>query len=199
LLYDLLDEGEQMLFRRLGVFVGGCTLAAAEAVAGWNVETFERFNVLDGLAALVDNSLLQRRESVGGEPRFTMLETIREYALERLEQSGEIELLRQRHAEQYLALAERAEPELEGPHQMVWLDRLESDHANLYATLEWAAERGEMATALRLGGSLWQFWAVRGHVSEGRRWLEAILTRFSSLNTALFGEVLYGAALMEAG
>jgi len=153
-------------------------------------------SVLDGLALLVDNSLLRREEVVGGEPRFGMLETIREYALERLEASGEIELLRQRHAEHYLALAEQAEPELEGPHQTVWLDRLESNHANLCAALEWAVAHGEMTTALRLSGSLWHFWAMRGHASEGRRWLEVLLTRVSSLDTALLGKVLYGAALM---
>src|SRR5262249_21523077 len=112
--YDLLNEGEQRLFARLGGFVGGWTLEAAEAVC--NVDRDLPLDVVDGIGALWDQSLLQQGEGVDGEPRFTMLETIREYALERLEQSGEASTIRQRHAECFLALAETAEPQFRGPH-----------------------------------------------------------------------------------
>ncbi|HEU5102807.1 MAG TPA: hypothetical protein VFU22_27485 [Roseiflexaceae bacterium] len=116
--YHLLDERAKILFARLGAFVGGCTLAAAEAVC--NTDNALPLDVVDGIAALVDQSLLRQDERPGGTPRFVMLETIREYALERLEQRGELEAMRRWHAEYFLALAEEAEPELAGPRQVVW-------------------------------------------------------------------------------
>jgi predicted ATPase/DNA-binding CsgD family transcriptional regulator len=169
--YGLLDEGEQMLFRRLAVFSGGCTLEAAEAIC---VGDAHDVDVLEGLAALVDQQLL-RQEEASGEPRFGMLETVREYALWRLENSSEAEELRQRHARHFLALAERAEPELRGPQQRAWLDRLEREHANLRAALGWVLERGEAETALRLSSALRWFWEQRGYLGEGLRWLERAL------------------------
>src|SRR5262249_44085340 len=134
--HDLLHVSEQILFRRLAVFVGGCTLEAAEAIctAGDDLPQY----VLDCLASLSDKSLLQAMEGVIGEPRLTMLETIREYALERLEGSGEAEALRQRHAAYFLDLAERAAPQLHRAEQQTWLVRIEAEHDNLRAALAWS-------------------------------------------------------------
>src|SRR5262249_25074569 len=130
---------------------------------------------LDWLAALADKSLLQQAQGLDGEPRFAMLETIREYALERLEQNGEVESLHQAHLGYFLALAEQAEPELTGPRQAEWLERLEREHDNLRAALAWALEHGSLEASARLAGALWRFWYTHGHLSEGRRWLEQIL------------------------
>src|SRR6266567_2165773 len=175
--YDLLDAREQRLFRRLSVFVGGCAL---EAVEGLSTTLGERpSDVLDGVASLMDKSLLQHTGQDGEEPRLVMLETIREYGLEALVASGEMERTRQAHASYYLALAEQAELELGGPQQAVWLDRLEREHDNLRAALSWMVEQGEtqqsMEMALRLGGALRPFWWGRGHWSEGRTFLERAL------------------------
>ncbi|MDQ5853342.1 MAG: tetratricopeptide repeat protein, partial [Chloroflexota bacterium] len=193
--YQLLDGEEQRLFARLGIFVGGCTLEAAESVAGgqWPVVSEELGNedvissslttghrppttVLDGLAALVDKSLLRQEEGAGDEPRFQMLETIREYALERLAATGEEEALREQHAAYFVALAEQAEPELRGPKQGMWLSRFEQEHDNVRAVLQWALEHEATETALRLSVSLCRFWQVRGHLSEGYRWLATALS-----------------------
>jgi predicted ATPase/class 3 adenylate cyclase len=182
---DLLTPEERALFRRLAVFVGGATLAAVEAVCAapadvLGVQTLGA-DLLDGLSALVDHSLLQQREE-GGEPRFGMLQVIREYALERLAASGEAEAVRQAHAQvrqahaqYYLTLAERAEPELIGPEQRRWLDQLEREHDNLRAALTWARERGEVETGLRLVVALRRFWERRSPPREGRAWVEALL------------------------
>ena len=179
--YDLLEPGEQRLFARLAVFVGGTTLEAATAVMSSDLHNSElitqnsELDILDGLASLLDKSLLRRGAGVEDEPRFLMLETIREYALERLAMFGEAVTLRRRHAEYYLALASAAEPELTGSQQAAWLDRLEREHDNLRAALSWALECGAWELAARLGGALWRFWYMHGHLSEGRRWLETIL------------------------
>ena len=196
--YDLLSEAERRLFRRLGVFVGGASLAGIAAVVGdegvetrdWGLESGDErleirdssraisdlqspSSVLDGIAALVDQNLVVRLPGVGDEPRFGMLETVREYALERLAESGEEASLRQRHALVYVALAEEAEPELHGPREVEWLDRLETEFGNIRAGLEWAAQREQWELELRLASFLWIFWQVRGRPSEGRQWLEA--------------------------
>lgn len=155
--HDLLDENEQLLFARLAVFAGGCTLDAAEAVADAQ---------LDVLEALVQKSLVRH----SGE-RFWMLETIRGYALERLAERDESEALRRRHAEWFLAFAERAEPFLDGPDQAVWLGRLEEDVANLREAAVQSDLAGPFAAALRF------FWAKRGYVAEGRRLVEDVLPR----------------------
>jgi predicted ATPase/DNA-binding SARP family transcriptional activator len=173
--YQLLDTALQKLFARLGVFMGGCTADAAEVVARSNVLTPERFNVLDGLAALLDHSMLQQEVTADGTPRFRMLETIREYSLELLVAGGELAALRRRHARYYLELAEAAEPQLQGADQTTWLDRLEREHDNLRAALEWAIAGGELEIGLRLAGALGEFWWPRGHLSEGRRWLDRML------------------------
>jgi len=172
--YQLLDEDEQTLFARLSVFVGGWTLAAAEAVC--NADGELPLDVLDGLAALLDKSLIKQIEGLDGEPRFTMLETIREYALEQLERSGETHDLRQRHLAYFLALAEAAEPVI--VRQRVWAERLGRDHDNLRAALAWGlAPHGEAELGLRLAGALALFWRVRGYHSEAGIWLEGALER----------------------
>ncbi len=208
--HALLDAGGQVLFRRLAVFVGGCTLEAAEAVCADDLQDGQpardvraahegqpahgqaarattggpsqvalgREVVLDGLAALVDTHLLRQEEAPVGEARFLMLETIREYALGRLAASGEAETLRRRHAAYYLALAERAEPELEGPTQPGWLARLDREHDNLRAVLQGALAGGgavDVETGLRLAGALAWYWWEHGHVREGRERLAQLL------------------------
>jgi predicted ATPase/class 3 adenylate cyclase len=178
--YDLLAPEEQRLFRRLAVFMGGCTLEAAEAVCSVPARAAAlELDVLDGLSTLVDHNLIQQRaageEGQGGEPRFSMLHVIREFALEQLGASGEAEPLTRAHAEHFLALAEQAELEPAGPEAVVWLGRLEREHNNLRAALRWARERGAAETGLRLVAALRPFWWVRGHLREGRAWVEGLL------------------------
>jgi predicted ATPase/transcriptional regulator with XRE-family HTH domain len=171
--YQLLSGSEQALFRRLGVFTGGYTLEAVERICA--VPGEEAGAVIDGVSALVDHSLLQRGDGPDGAPRFTMLETIREYALEQLVEVGELERAHERHLSYYLERAEAAEPLLATSDQRVWLDRLELDRDNLRAALAWAVDH-DAAGALRLGAALSDFWHVRGHLNEGRQWLERVLT-----------------------
>lgn len=228
--YDLLEADEQTLFRRLSVFVGRCTLAAAEAAVGaycsaggapgttteaqgaaarggYPGAAHAAFNlvhscplpdpvgswdghapldVLNGLASLVDKSLLRQEEvarSTGcPETCFRMLETIREYGLECLAASGETATMMGRHATYYLALAEQAELELHGRRQLEWLDRLESEHDNFRQALGWSLAGGSSngtsgVVGLRLAGALWRFWELRGHFAEGRRWLADALAK----------------------
>ena len=177
--YKLLDAQEQRLFRRLSVFVGGCTLQAIEAVCAVLDKSNGAGQVLNGVASLIDKSLLQQTEQEGDEPRLVLLETIREYGSEVLAASREMETTRQAHALYYLTLAEEAEPELAGPQQAMWLERLEREYDNLRSTLRWFLERGEVGhsieLALRLAGALRRFWEVRGHWSEGWNFLERAL------------------------
>ncbi len=168
--YELLLENEQVLFRRLSVFVGGFTLEAAEAVC--NAESDLEIDVLDGVASLVDKSLM-RQEEVKGESRLVMLETIREYGLERLGECGEEEDIRRHHANFFLELAEKAEPEIHGADQVEWLDRLEVEHDNLREVLTWSQTgEGSVEVGLRLAVAIGWFWFVRGHLREGGEWLE---------------------------
>ncbi len=197
--YDLLEEREKVLFRRLSVFAGGCTLEAAQAVCNAPAPEAERngvesqemaIGVLDSFAALIDNSLLRlaiehegvgtrkaENREIGEETRYSMLETIREYALEQLEASSEAEKIRQRHANFCLALVGEEESEHQGPESAVWLRQLETEHDNLRAALRWALESGHLEMGLRLSGALWRFWYQRGHFTEGRRWLAAFLSQ----------------------
>jgi len=171
--YDLLSESEQILFRRLSVFVGGCTLEAAEAVAGFAPI---RVSLLELLGSLLDKSLLRQVEGADGEPRFVMLEMLREFGLEALDESGEAADMRLRHADYVLALAEQAEASLESTEQVSWMERMEQEHDNLRAALEWTTTaKGTSELCGRLAGTLGQFWEVRGHFSEGRDRLSAIL------------------------
>ena len=215
--YDLLDAAEQTLFRRLSVFAGGCRLEAAEAVAGLRTEDSglsgaeaasvlsPQSSVLDLLASLEEKSLVRQDETAGGEPRFWMLETIREYGLERLEASGEATELRRRHAAYFLALAEEGDAHLRGPQQVAWLTRLEAEHDNLRAALVWsrlALERSEGTPAgdaemgLRLAGALAWFWRLHSHFSEGRRWLQALLATSTVEPSPLRVRALTGAGLL---
>jgi predicted ATPase len=158
--YDLLSVSERSLFAHLAVFVGGWTLEAAEAVC----DVGDEAEVLQHASGLVDKSLVQQRASDQHEPRFTMLETVREYALERLEKSGELERLRRRHAAYFLKLAEEEERASQGPLQGAWLDRLEAEHDNLRAALAWSlASQGDTEMGLPLTGALSHFWYVREH------------------------------------
>jgi len=173
--YDLLDPEEQRLFRRLSVFVGGWTLEAMEAVCADVVPGKDTLFLLDGVASLLDKSLLLQVEQEGEELNLIMLETIREYGLECLQESGELAETQQAHALYFLAWVEQAEPHLKGKEQRAWLKRLEQEQENLRAALQWLMEQQETELALRFCGALWRFWLIRGYWSEGRRWLEAAL------------------------
>ena len=171
--YDLLGATEQALLDQLAVFVGGCTLEAAEDVCQ---ESGEGHAVLEGLASLVDKSMLLRESTPGGEPRFRMLETVREYALERLERGGAKEVVRQRHALHFLGLAEEAGHTGGGPDEGATFARLDSEHENLRGALAWALDRGDAAMATKFCLALAGNYAIwRGHVGEARRWLQATL------------------------
>ena len=170
--YDLLDAAERRLFARLSVFTGGWTLESAEVVcdpAGLGLD------VLDGLTSLVDKSLVGRTGPAGAQPRFTMLETIREFGREQLQAGGDLDAVLRRHGDHFLDLAAEAEPHLTAGDQGEWLDRCERDHANIRAALRWAIDAGEVDRAQEAAGALWRFWQQRGHLAEGRRWLEALL------------------------
>jgi predicted ATPase/class 3 adenylate cyclase len=180
--YDLLSHEEQRLFARLSVFAGGCTLEAAEAVADADLEM---------LQSLVDKSLVRHSNE-----RFSMLETIREYAVERLQDSGEAEELQRRHAEHFLALAEEAYPNLKGSPK-VWLDRLEAEQDNLRAALDRLEATGESELALQLAGALYRYWYMRGHLGEGWRRLDGLL-RADERPTAARARALVGSAVMAA-
>jgi predicted ATPase/DNA-binding CsgD family transcriptional regulator len=173
--YNLLTAQEQQLFRRLSVFVGGCTLQAVETLYNSLEDGREAEWILDGVASLMDKSLLQQTEREGEEPRLMMLETIREYGLECLTSSREVELTRQAHAAYYLALAQEAATTWFGPQQQAWCDRLEQEHDNLRAALQWLLEGKEAALALQFSNALWWFWMTRNHVREGQTFLEKAL------------------------
>ena len=184
--HGLLTQKERVLLRRLSVFAGGFTLEPAEGVCmGGSIGEGE---VLDLLASLTDKSLVLFEERQDGWPRYRLLETIRQYALERLEESGEAERVRERHAMVFLELAERAHPELMGEGQVEWLERLEQEYGNLRAAMSWALDATDAATGARMGWALWQFWWIRGHHREGRRWIEAALK--SDLPPGLRGRAL---------
>jgi len=169
--FDLLGEPEQILFRRLSAFAGGFTLDAAESVGG-RVGIDEE-DILELLSHLVDKSLVVAKENWETGARYRLLEPIRQYAREKLKVSGEDEAVGRRHTEFFLALAEKAEPELSRSQQAEWLDRLETEHDNLRAALSWALGR-EIDSGFRLAGALCRFWHTRGYLSEGRRYLEAV-------------------------
>jgi len=194
--YHLLDAQEQRLFRQLSVFVGGCTLETAEAVCAVLSDGDGAGPVLDGVASLIDKSLLQHTEREE-EPRLRLLETIREYGLEALTASGEMEATQRAHALYYLALAEEAESELDGPQQVRWLQRLEREHDNLRAALRWSLEQGEagysMELALRLGGALRGFWLRHGPFSEGWTFLERAITGSEGIVAATRAKALLAA------
>ena len=178
--YDLLDEDERILFHRLSVFSGGCRLEAVEAVCG--MEPL-RMDVIDGVAALVDKSLIRRGEGADGGTRFVMLETIREFGLQLLRESGEEEAVRRAHALYFKELAEKAEPHLTTSEMGKWLDVLEREHDNYRQAFSWIEERGERELGLAIGTAIWRFWIVRGHMAEGRRQLERLRAMGRSSDT----------------
>jgi predicted ATPase/class 3 adenylate cyclase len=192
--HELLGEKERKLFRRLSVFVGGCTLETAEMICGGAGDL--ALDVFEGMASLVDENLLRQEETTGTEPRFVMLETIREFALEMLVESGEGEDTRRTHAVHYLDLAERARGELWGADQLEWFARLEAEHDNLRAALRWCQGSREAEMALRMTGGLWQFWWIRGYWYEGRTWLEQALDLGSELSGRVRKSALAGAGAM---
>lgn len=189
--YLLLSAQEQRLLQRLAVFAGGCSLEAAEAVcAGDGIATAE---VLDLLTQLVDRSLVVAEEHAGGA-RFRLLETIRQYARDRLLESGYTTNAQRRHAEWFLELTERAQTELWGPYQTSWLNQLEIEHDNLRAVLGRSLNSGA-SVGLRLAAALWQFWLLRGYFAEGRQWLSSILARASARTAQRPGALLGACAL----
>ena len=173
--YDLLDSEEKRLFRLLAVFAGGISLDAAERVVSGAAHP-SSLDTLEGLASLLDKSLLRTVDQPDDEPRYAMLDTIREYGLEQLEAGGDLDDARRRHATYFLTLAEDAEARLAGPDQARWLDRLDLEHDNLRAALQWYAEH-DAGSGLRLAAALWRFWYVRAYFAEGRSWLARLLTR----------------------
>ncbi len=192
--YDLLSNGEQTLFRRLAVFVGGFTLEAAQAVGAATGDL--DVDVLEGVATLVDQNLLKQSEQPSGEARFGMLETIREYGLERLDASGETETVRRRHADFFLWLAERVEPTLLGHQRKQGLAQLEADLDNFRAALLWSqADANRAETGLRLAGALSWFAHFSNHANEVRGWLATTL-QSASQPTWVRAKALWGAGLM---
>lgn len=173
--YEMLDEGEETLFARLAVFSGGSTLEGIEEVCDPRGDL--PVDALEGVSSLLDKSLLRQEEELGAEPRVMMLETIREFALEKFEESSEAEAIKRAHAEYFLALAEQAEAELLGSEQESWLERLDPEHDNMRVALAWAIERRDTELGLRLAGALRPFWYARGYFDEGRRWLEEALAK----------------------
>ena len=163
--YNLLSEGEQKLFARLGVFVGGFTLSAAEAVC--NSRSDLPFDTLAGIEGLLDKSLLKRTDMASEEPRFGMLEMLREYSAARLAQVGEVGRIERMHAEFYLALLRSAEPDWGGVHEAVWLARLDRDLDNIRAALRWTEASGEAEIGLRMALGVWWLWFARGRIIEG--------------------------------
>jgi predicted ATPase/DNA-binding XRE family transcriptional regulator len=172
--YSLLDTQEQILFRHMTIFVGGCSMEAVEAVC--TVEGDTNIDFTDLVESLIDKSLVQVKKLSDDTLRFTTLETIREYGLECLAKSKETAAIQRRHAMYFVDLAERAEQELCGPQQDLWLERLEAEHNNLREALKWSLQHNENEIALRLASALWQFWAARSHLSEGRAWIERALS-----------------------
>jgi predicted ATPase/class 3 adenylate cyclase len=194
--YDLLDDPDRLLFERLGVFRGGWTLDAAEAVCQGDGVV----DVLEGLASLVDKSFVRRHSVVGGEPRFTMLETLREFALLQLEARGGGDPVRARHAEYFRGLAAEAGPRLRTGEQSRWLERLTADADNVRAATRWFLERGEASAVARTGWDLWPFWWVGGRINEGAGWMEEVVAtggplteEADALATAVLGILAFGA------
>ncbi|KAB8145138.1 XRE family transcriptional regulator [Chloroflexia bacterium SDU3-3] len=173
--YQLLEPDDQAVFRKLACFVGGWSLEAAEAVCAPQPDAPAR-PLLDSIESLLNQSLIQSHEDATGESRFTMLETIREYALEQLHDSGQYAAARQRHSAFFTAFASAAEPQLQGADQLLWLNRLETDHGNLRAAMEWSrTPGGDPQHGLMIAGSIWIFWQTHNHVSEGRARFAAAL------------------------
>ena len=191
--HDLLSEKERIVWRRLSVFAGGCTLEAAGAVCSGNSDVHAA-DLLDLLGQLVDKSLVLV-ELRPGKTRYRLLETVRQFGREKLVEAGEASDVRRRHRDWYLKLAEQADPKLRGPTLGTWLERLETEHDNLRAALQWSgAQPCQAEEELRLAGALREFWFIHGHWTEGRGWLEHALSRSSDAPPARLPKILHGAA-----
>jgi predicted ATPase/class 3 adenylate cyclase len=190
--FDLLSEEERALLRRLAVFAGGASLEAAEAVCSGN--GVDASDILDLLTHLVDKSLVIA-ETQCGEARFRLLETVRQYGLDKLLTSEELKTMRDRHLDFYLDLAEKAEPQLESAEQALWFNRLEAEHDNLREALVWSMNSAQ-GKRLRLAGMLGRFWMVRGHFTEGREWLKEVLQRDAGGSAAVHAKTLNWAGWM---
>jgi len=195
--YDLLIPDERASFRHLSVFAGVWTVADAEAVTlyGSPGSVTDQGSMLDVIASLIDKSLLRQAESPSDPPQFGMLQTLREYGQEQLSLTGERETIERRHAMHMLRIAERAEPELIGPDQVAWLGRLASMHPDFQLAFAWLLDHDEPERALRLASDLWRFAYTRGHIREGREWIETALARTSE-DTALRAAALNGAGVL---
>lgn len=197
--YDLLTRREQSVFRRLSVVAGGCTAEVAGAVCG---DDLSPADILGALGSLAEKSLLRIQEQENGDLRFSPQETVREYALERLVAAGEEVAVRRRHLAYFLALAEEAEPQLQGAEQPVWMKRLSDERDNLRAALHGAHGMGDLAQGLRLASALWQFWYTHGYLREGRRWMESLLELEAVVGTpeshALRAQACVRAAILAA-
>ncbi|MDQ2651701.1 MAG: tetratricopeptide repeat protein [Chloroflexota bacterium] len=203
--YELLTPAERAFFRRLAVFVGGFSLDAAEMMGAATADDSSRArrlplpDTVESISALIDHSLVQQPTGPGAEPRFGMLEIIREFGWEQLTESGEATAARQAHARWFLALAERAEPALWGVSQAQWLDQLDLEKDNLRAALRWALNQDNAIIATRLGAALWRFWQRRGSLSEGRTQLSSILALSPDpASLAARCSVLTGAGMLAA-
>ena len=210
--YELLNEDEKTLFRRLAIFVGGFRFESAEAVCNYyqlqftNDESSEseaksqkpkaEINVLDGITSLIDKSLLVQKEQADGETRFRMLEIVREYSFEQLEKSGECETARQHHARYFLNLAEEAEPFLGNRDAVKWLRQLETEHDNIRAALQ-CSIKNDLETAMRIAGAIRAFWGIQGHLTEGRVWYEMFSGRTENISSSVCEKVFFGAGILS--
>jgi predicted ATPase len=188
--YQLLSQDEQSLFAQLGVFVGGCTLDAVESTC---IVKNTGISVSERLASLVDKSMLQHETRPNGEPRFILLENLREYALEQLEQDGQTQAALRRHLAYFLQLVESIEPGPQEPNLPAWMNQLEEEHDNLRAALRRALLLEEYDVALRIAGAIWRFWQIHGHVEEGARWMEQILAHSTGQESMARAKSLWGA------
>ncbi|MEZ4707809.1 MAG: LuxR C-terminal-related transcriptional regulator [Caldilineaceae bacterium] len=209
--YTLLEPIQQRLLRRLAIFAGGCTIEAAETMANWPAD--EAGDGFAALTGLLDHHLLYTVAPQTGAPltgappsmaaqeatpRVTMLESIRDYAWEKLTDAGEEDAAHEQHARLALALAETAEKALLGPEQQQWLDRLESEHDNLRSALQWSLPRSADDTALRIAAALWRFWFARGYMGEGLQWLQRVLESGAAEASATRAHAAGGAAILAA-
>lgn len=190
--YNLLNDAEKLLFARLAVFHGGCSLEAIEAVCSHDLPA----DVFDLLESLVNKSLVQQKESVEGEPRFIMLETIHEYAWERLRASGDAQMLHRQHADYFAQLAARAAPEFRGAGFTYWMRRLESEDSNLLAALEWALDDNDIELGVRLAVSLRDFWVMSSRFVQAEHWTQRALSKASVVSPSLQASALTMAGIV---